>query len=42
MPSTLWEATLLSIIVTDAALERSLGASNSQHAEPGTPVGPDT
>ena len=27
---------------TDAAPERSLGASNGQHAEPSAPVGPDT
>ena len=41
MPSTLWEAALLSSIVTDTVPERSLGASSSQHAEPSTPVGPD-
>ena len=42
MPSTLWEATLLSSIVTDTAPERNAGASGSLHAEPSTPVGPDT
>ena len=41
-PSTLWEAILLSSIVTDAAPEHSQCASSSQHAEPITPVGPDT
>ena len=41
MPSTLWEATLLSSIVIDAAPERNLGASISLHAELSTPVGPD-
>ena len=41
-PRTLWEATLLSSIVTDAAPERNLGASSSLHAESSTPVGPDT
>ena len=42
MPSTLWEATLLSSIVTDAASEHSLGASSSLHAKPSTPVASDT
>ena len=42
MPSTLWEATLLSIVGTDAAPEHNAGASGSLHAEPSTPVGPDT
>ena len=40
--SALWEATLLSSIVTDAAPECSLGANSSQHAEFSTLVGPDT
>ena len=42
MPSTLWEATLLSSVVTDAAPEHNAGASGSLHAEPSTQVGPDT
>ena len=41
-PSTLWEVTLLSSIVTDTAPERNVGASSSQHAKPSTLVGPDT
>ena len=42
MLSTLWEATLLSSIVNDAALERNPGASMGLYAEPSIPVGPDT
>ena len=42
MLSTLWEATLLSSVVTDTAPERNAGASASLHAEPSTPVGPGT
>ena len=41
-PSTLWEETLLSSVVTDAAPECNASASGSLHAEPSTPVGPDT
>ena len=42
MPSSLWEVTLLSSIVTDTAPECNLGASSSLHAETSTLVGPDT
>ena len=41
-PNTLWKATLLSSIVTDAAPEHNPRASSSLHAEPSTPVGPDS
>ena len=39
MPSTLWEATLISSVVTDAAPERNAGAIGSLHAELSTRLG---